>query len=236
MGPISDMLLVVHVPKTAGTSFREALDNYFGPDKVVRDYGHNVEATTEVVRNHLYANGEPKPIGDLLQVISDDSKKVLIGHFPARKYADYFEPQNIIGFMRDPLIRACSEYMHHMRNDSYEGSFCEFMDEDGIRNIQTRFLEGMPEESIIGLTEQYRESLMYINKTFQLKLSPLKRNIDRKGGGQKFAKSLSQHELELFNKLNEKDLELYRCATERFARLDIPETTGKRFFKWLNGR
>lgn len=236
MKPISDMLLVVHVPKTAGTSFRKALDKYFGPDMVVRDYGLNEEATSEVVWDHLYASEEPEPIGELVQAISDSGKKVLIGHIPARKYADYFEPQNIIAFMRDPLIRTCSEFMHRMRNDSYEGSFCDFMDEDSISNIQTRFLKSMPEESIIGLTEQYRESLMYINKTFQLKLSTLKRNIDKKGGGQKFAEGLLRHELELFNKLNGEDIELYRRATERFAMLDIPESTGKRFFKWLNGR
>lgn len=230
------MWLVVHVPKTAGTSFRQALERYFGPDKVIRDYGHNEKATTEVVRNHLYSTERPKPISQLVQVISDSSKKVLVGHFPVSKYSDYFEPQNIISFMRDPLIRTCSEYMHRMRNASYEGSFCDFIREPGIENIQSRFLVGMPEESTIGLTEQYRESLMYINESFQFKLSTLKRNVDRKGGGQRFAESLLRHEMELFHELNKEDLELYERSTQRFDTLDIPKTKRMRFMKRWNDR
>ncbi len=230
------MWLVVHVPKTAGTSFRQALERYFGPDKVIRDYGRNAEATTDVVRDHLYSTGKPKPLSELVQVIADSSNKVLIGHFPVRKYANYFAPENIISFVRDPLTRTCSEYVHRMRNASFEGSFCDFMSEPGVKNIQSRFLEGIPEESMIGLTEQYCESLLYINESFQFKLNTLKRNVDRKGGGQKFAENLSRPERELFHKLNKEDLELYKCATQRFDSFDISPSTGLRFFKWLNGK
>jgi len=230
------MWLVVHVPKTAGTSFRHALERYFGSKKIVCDYGYNEKATTGVVRDHLYSAGEPKPIGELVQTLSDGSSKVLVGHFPVRKYADYFVPQNIIGFMRDPLIRTCSEYMHRIRNASYDGSFSDFMREPSIKNIQTRFLVGMPEEAMIGLTEQYHESLLYINQSFQFKLSTLKRNVDRKGGGQKFAESLSRHELELFHELNMEDIELYKRATQRFDTLDIPRTMGMRLMKKWSDR
>ena len=230
------MWLVVHVPKTAGTSFRQALERYFGPDKVIRDYGRNAEATTDVVRNHLYSDGKQKPLNELIQVISNNSRKVLVGHFPVRKYISYFEPENIISFVRDPLTRTCSEYMHRMKNSSFEGTFCDFMREPSIRNIQSRFLEGIPEESMIGLTEHYRESLMYINASFQFKLSTLKRNVDRKGGGQKFVENLSKQELGLFHKLNKKDIELYKRVKQRFDALDIPKHSGNRFINWLNGR
>lgn len=226
------MLLVVHVPKTAGTSFRRALEKYFGPDNIVRDYGHNLEATTEIVRNHLYGPEEFKPKSELVETISAGSNKVLIGHFPVSKYVDYFEPQNIIGFMRDPLIRTCSEFMHRKRNNTYDGSFSEFMHEDNIQNIQVRYLSGMPEGSMIGLTERYSESLRYINKVLQIGLSDQKYNIDKKGGGQKFAERLSQHELDLFKRLNKEELELYQYATERFDALEIPGTAATRLFDW----
>ena len=49
----SDMWLVVHVPKTAGTSFRWALDKCFGESNVVRDYGRKADATSDVVRERL---------------------------------------------------------------------------------------------------------------------------------------------------------------------------------------
>jgi hypothetical protein len=233
MEPVSDMWLVVHVPKTAGTSFRQALEQYFGPDRVIRDYGRDAETTTKIVQDYLYRAEKPKSPAELVQAISDDSKKILVGHFPVRKYAGYFAPQNIICFVRDPLIRTCSEYLHRMRNSSFDGTFCDFISKPGIKNIQSRFLQGIPEESVIGLTEHYRESLIYINDFFKFKLNTLRRNVDRKGGGQKFAENLSKHELDLFYKLNEKDQKLYDNALHGFSALDIQKSTFGRFLSLL---
>ena len=236
MHPISDMWLVVHVPKTGGTSFRQALEKYFGPTRVIRDYGPNAEATTEVVREHLYNDAGSKSLDELVEAISNSPAKVLVGHFPVSKFARYFQPENIITFVRDPLVRTCSEYMHRMRNGSYEGSFSDFMAESSIRNIQTRFLQDVPEESFVGVTEKYRESLAYINDAFQLRLAALKRNVDKKGGGQKFADNISNNELELFGELNKMDLALYKNATQRFDTLDIPEVSSSRLINWLKQR
>lgn len=233
MQPISNMWLVVHVPKTAGTSFRKALEKYFGTTRVIRDYGKIAEATTEVVRQQLYNNASLKQPDELIEVISKGSAKVLVGHFPVRKYARYFRPENIIAFVRDPLVRTCSEYLHRMRNSSYEGSFSDFMGEPSIGNIQSRFLQDIPENSFIGVTEQYRESVAYVNGTFQLKLRTLNKNTDRKGGGRKFADNLSKHEVDQFYKLNQEDLELYCTAVQKFAGLDIPESSGAALLRWL---
>jgi len=230
------MWLVVHVPKTAGTSFRHALEQFFGPDNVILDYGRNAAATTEIVRNHLYKPAQAKPLNELVQELSGRSKKVLIGHFPVSKYVDFFEPKNIISFVRDPLIRTCSEYMHRRRNASFEGSFCDFISASNMINIQSRFLQGIPVESVVGLTEQYCESLMYINEAFQLELRVMKRNVGKKGGGQKFAENLSNHELEFFRELNEKDLKLYLCATQRFNALKRPKSKGNQLMNWWKDR
>lgn len=230
---ISDMLLVVHVPKTAGTSFRQALEKYFGLAQVVRDYGPNAPATSEVVMDCLYRNDEKKQMHELVQKISSNSAKVLIGHFAVNKYGHFFKPENIISFVRDPLERTCSEYRHRMNNATYEGSFSEFITEPGIVNIQSRFLRSAPGNSFIGLTEQYRESLKYINYFFQSRLSALKRNVDKNGGGRNLVPGLSKDELELFMELNEEDLALYKNAEQRFSSLEIPQTTDSRIFDWL---
>jgi len=230
---ISDMLLVVHVPKTAGTSFRQALEKYFGVAQVIRDYGPNAPATLEIVQNYLYRNEKPEQRSELVQAISENSAKVLIGHFSVQKYGRFFKQENIIGFVRDPLERTCSEYVHRMNNATFEGSFSDFINEPGVVNIQSRYLQGISEKSLIGLTEKYSESLMVINDSFQLKLSTLNRNIDKAGGGKKFATSLSKQELDLFYTLNEEDMVLYRAAAQRFNALDIPEEVGNRFVNWL---
>jgi hypothetical protein len=87
---ISDMLLVVHVPKTAGTSFRQALEKYFGQSQVIRDYGPDAPATSEVVQDFLYRNEKKKQKPVLIEAISNSAAKVLIGHFVLRKYGRFF--------------------------------------------------------------------------------------------------------------------------------------------------
>ncbi len=233
MKPISHMWLVVHVPKTAGTSFRQALERHFGVDRVIRDYGPNADATTDVVRRHLYSNDRAGRPDKLVEEICRSPAKVLVGHFSLQKYAKYFEPENIITFMREPLVRTCSEYLHRVKNETYDGSFRDFISKPTLRNVQSRILRGIPESSVMGLTEQYRSSLRYINKLYGFKLGVLKTNVHNGGGGLTFAKNLSGYELDLFHSLNEDDLMLYKSTVQRFSCLDIPKTKSTQFLDLL---
>ncbi len=52
------MIFFVHIPKTAGTSFRLGAESYFGRERIVYDYGKGSPASTPVVVDTLYA--EPK--------------------------------------------------------------------------------------------------------------------------------------------------------------------------------
>ena len=227
-----DMWLVVHTPKTAGTSFRWALEKHFGKSNIVRDYGPQAGATSDVVREHLYSGDESKNPGTLVAEISDQKKWILIGHFYLPKYVDSFEAQNIIAFVRDPLVRMCSEYLHRLKNETFSGTFSEFVQKPGYQNMQSQFLSGISDDSFVGITEQYRESLRYINHYTQWNLSRLKKNVGRRGGGQRLAKHLSEEELELFYKINMDDVVLYKSAKRRFAALGDLGSTNLRFFNW----
>ncbi len=55
------MIFFVHIPKTAGTSFRLGAESYFGRERIVYDYGKGSPASTPVVVDTLYA--EPKISG-----------------------------------------------------------------------------------------------------------------------------------------------------------------------------
>jgi len=215
----TNMWLVVHMPKTAGTSFRWALENYFGKTQVIRDYGPHENTTSEVVREHLYSGDEMKGPGTLVAEISGQSMDVLVGHFPLERYTDCFEAQNIIAFVRDPLVRMCSEYLHRLKNKSFTDSFSEFLQRPSYQNLQSRFLKGVSEETFIGVTEHYAESLQLINRAAQWNLSTRKKNVGRRGGGKKMAANLSVHESDLFYKMNVDDVELYNFITQRFANL-----------------
>jgi len=91
------------------------------------------------------------------------------------------------------------------------------------QNAQSRLLAGISEETFIGVTEFYRESLQYLNRVNGWNLSTRKKNVGRRGGGGKFAINLPAHELDLFYKMNADDVELYKTATRRIAALDISE-------------
>jgi len=228
----SDMWLVVHTPKTAGTSFRWALEKYFGRSKIVCDYGPKADATSDVVREHLYSGDESKGPGTLVEDISNQKKQILIGHFYLPKYVNYFDTQNIITFVREPLVRTCSEYLHRVKNKTFSGTFSEFVLKPVYQNLQSQFLSGISDESFVGITEQYREALRYINHDTQWNLTRLKKNVGRRGGGQKFAKNLSVKELDLFYKINMEDVVLYNSAVRRFAALEGYPPKNLGFFNW----
>ena len=215
------MWLVVHTPKTAGTSLRWALEKYFGKLNIIRDYGPHSNVTADIVREHLYSGDESKGPESLVAEVSSEKKKALIGHFPFQRYADCFEAQRIITFVRDPLVRMCSEYLHRIKDKSFTGSFSEFLQRPVYQNLQSRFLQGVSEDTFIGITEKYPESLQHINHIAQWSLATRKKNVGRRGGGQKFAETLSVHESDLFYKMNAEDAELYRVATERFSALGV---------------
>ena len=229
------MLLVVHVPKTAGTSLRRALDKTFGVEYVIRDYGGHEKATSDIVRSHLYSN-EMSDTTSLMRSMSRTEAKVLIGHFPAKKYASFFKPEHVIVFVRDPLERACSEFLHWVRHHSYQATFEQFIQQKDISNIQSKLLRAIPEQAIIGITERYAESLRYINYVLGIGLKELKKNTGKSGGGREFASKLSQAQLDLFYELNRKDIEFYDGCLQQFSLLDIPEAPKPRFYNWINAR
>ena len=219
----SGMLLVVHVPKTAGTSLRLALERYYGVNRVIRDYGPNAKATSQVVQEYLYSENKADKEA-LIQRVSESGAKVLVGHFHVAKYSPYFDPARILAFVREPMERACSEYLHRIKNKTYSGTFESFAQSNSKRNIQSRFLAGVSDQSFVGLTEQYPGSLRYLNALYGMKLKRLKRNVNRASGGAVLLSRLSDAEKSIFYEYNQDDMKLFEYHKNRFATLDIPPT------------
>jgi hypothetical protein len=222
----NDLWLVVHVPKTAGTSLRLALEKHFGKHRLVRDYGPDAEQTNQLVLDHMYnSTGTSGGREALIEAMKNGPGKILIGHFPLKKYAESFKPEKIIAFVRDPLIRACSEYLHRVKSGMFEGSLVQFFQAPSYQNQQAKLLRGISNHSFIGITERYNLSLTRINTAYCWKIPVLKRNVGRKGGGRKLAEGLSTRELDLFYRLNQRDMELYEASRQRF---DAVETPGRK--------
>lgn len=209
------MLLVVHIPKTAGTSLRLALQQSFGLARVARDYGPQSDFTTDAVRRHMYQNPTKSSARGLVSELRNSGYAALVGHFPYSRYGRFFEGERVIAFVREPLERTCSEYLHKTGNGTFQGTFEEFIQLSPQQNLQSRFLHGHSGEMFLGLTEHYRSSMQSLNERFESRLKTRKVNVGTSGGGARHMESLPGELTRRFYELNSKDLELYESLTKK---------------------
>lgn len=203
----------VHVPKTAGTSFREAAKKYYGKRSILSDYGEDERETSDLVKQYAY---QEKDYWKIFQRIERDELAMLGGHVSILKYIAGLGVGNTVVFFRDPLQRMYSEYQHLVRQRKYSGSFRSFFSRSVYVNIFCRKMEGVPVEAVglIGLTEAYEESLDMFNRTYGADLRVLKKNKGRSSLDQ--AHEISQEDVDEFSSLNEKDIAFYENVKSIF--------------------
>ncbi|MFD1881903.1 GSCFA domain-containing protein [Paracoccus pacificus] len=100
-GPLS--LISVHIPKTAGTNFIQALALIYGKPAIHTDYG---------TERDLTAARTPAP-----EIVADPATfarnhRVIHGHYHYLKYKDLFPGVPVIATLRDPVKRVLSQYRH----------------------------------------------------------------------------------------------------------------------------
>ena len=100
-------MIYLHIPKTAGTSFRKSAEQYFGPAQVLSDYGEQSSSTSEDIRSAVYAENDLASLRE-----TGLEKKFLTGHFSMAKYREIFPDSPVVTFFRNPVDRVISEYVH----------------------------------------------------------------------------------------------------------------------------
>ncbi|MCP8900274.1 sulfotransferase family 2 domain-containing protein [Gilvimarinus xylanilyticus] len=206
-------LFFVHIPKTAGTSFRRAAEKRFGAKRVWSDYGkHKIETSKKVVQ---YTHHE-RDYYSLYQAMERDGARMLGGHVPALRYVAGLGVTHTVSFFRDPIQRIASAYSHYVRHKAFEGDFREFYTAKGRINLQSRLFENVPIEAVgvIGLTEAYEQSLDIINDRYDLKLKPLRDNVGRSNIAKPY--HIIPEELAELEQLNRKDIALYQQVKTLF--------------------
>lgn len=105
------MIVSVHIPKTAGTSFRYHLAQVFG-NRVLDDYGDWPEVTTPegIVR-------QERRRAEMLAEAAETAElyDVIHGHFAGRKYVGAFPVTHFVPMVRDPYQHAVSTFEHASR-------------------------------------------------------------------------------------------------------------------------
>lgn len=202
---MNETLFFIHIPKTAGTSLRHALEEEF-PNSILKDYGNNPE--TSQILYGINNNGFEFEV-----YLETNSIKVFTGHTRLKNNRFHFRSQNIFCFIRNPVDQVLSHYNHHTYHNNYTNSLETFVADKRFQNVQSKYLAGLPIQQIgfIGITEQYAQSLAMINAAYNLNLIQLKHNksISHKP-------TLTQEALDLIKLNNASDLELYESALHIF--------------------
>ncbi len=160
------MIFSVHIPKTAGTSFRRALEERF-PGKVALYYGLHDPKTTPAIRVRH------EEIASRVPALAAEGFEILHGHV-ALKFIKPFvkDPKHQVWtWLRDPVERTLSQYSFYKDRPADkplaeavragEVGLEAFARKPFIRELQARYLRGFRLEDLafVGLTEQFELGL-----------------------------------------------------------------------------
>ena len=216
------MIISVHVPKTAGSSFVKALEAHFSSG-LQKDYADLPTNTPQYERNRAAL------LASVHNAESDHSAEVacIHGHFLPLKYLllSLKKELRFITWMRNPVERVLSHYYYwksvynsatapdlHRRVVEEDWSVERFCLSPELRNLYGQFLWGFPLEyfDFIGITEFYDEDLAYFSEQYlNTDLEPLRENVGKNQGGSYQIDSSFRAKLEQFHAF---DFELYRTA------------------------
>jgi hypothetical protein len=148
---ISTNYFFVHVPKTAGTSFRNALQRNERVN-LLSDYGKDNPATSTVL-----VALEPEQLTPESSVFQADKYNFICGHVSYRKYAHCVSQESVVSIVRNPVERIVSEYQHLKRHAGLNVSFHGFISSLAQQNKQLKMLMSLDPGggALIGLTSHY---------------------------------------------------------------------------------
>lgn len=217
-------IFFVHIPKTAGTSFRKAAESFLGGRNVLYDYSPSSDETSELVYRWVY---EEKDLLGFYQQLCNGRVSFLSGHVNANKFVYLFGVNQTVTFVRDPVQRVVSEYQHFVRHHGYEGSLPSFYRKPQFVNRQSKMLQGVPLEAIglLGLNEAYEDSLAIFNQRYDLNIRSVDMNMGRADKITSY--KLPKEQLEELTRLNEQDIRLYRKAVHLFEQRKMLFGDGK---------
>jgi hypothetical protein len=223
------MIISLHIPKTAGTSFQHLLKQEYS-ERLLLDYGDWVGLNSpEAIARRLERATDIRRRRDELLASYD----VIHGHFLAEKYVDLFPRSDFVAFFRDPYQQTISNYHFLLRhpeagreypvvNAFHEAKMTlyEYVEWKEVRNPQADMLTGLSldDVAVVGLTEEFERSIALFNCVFGARLdggTRLNANLTRTQDLYTVPDDLKQ----LIDANREQDIELYRRAKERFARV-----------------
>ncbi len=208
-------LFFLHVPKTGGTSLREAAVRHFGPERVLLIYGEDSRTTSEGVKPFFFS-GEPlrKRLRLLSRHIAANDIRFVASHTPSIPSMKSFDPARALTLLRDPVERVISNYEFNVAKQGLSGVALEaYVEEAGHQNVQSKVLKRVDLAALgaVGVTEHYDDFVDYLGVVFGLGLEKLRRNT-RNWLGKGLRKTIPAETRSRIEQLNPADMRLYEEA------------------------
>ena len=108
------MHLAVHIPKTAGTSFREVIQKLY-KDDICYDYTDNYNLS-DYVKPSMKMKMQRKWHYRKFRQKLKDTDKCIYGHFRVSKYQSLDNLNEVTFFLREPTERLISHYYYWKKN------------------------------------------------------------------------------------------------------------------------
>lgn len=213
------MLISIHIPKTAGTSFGLLLKDRFG-DRLLEDYQDRPLASAALSRLTRAVSAWPGLTTRL------HGFEAVHGHFLAVKYLPVRAP--MVTWLRHPAQRVLSRYGHYLR-DVEAGrslpastglrpglSLDEFSALPRFRDTCSKYLRGLPRQriAVYGFSDDVPASLLRMRDVLDLELGiPPQANRNPATNGSDYALEPAQERRLL--QLNQGDWRLWCWARER---------------------
>ena len=203
-------IISVHVPKTAGTTFKKVLQQIYTEEEIFFDYPHRGP-----IRNRMLAKDSA-------------NVRVIHGHFPANKYDVKFPKAQKIIWLRNPIIRLISHYFFWKSWQvliSDEGdlgasnlNIIDFAERPEMQNsLAENYLknQNLTDFYFVGLQESFQEDVTQLSQ--MLNWPKVEFELKNKNPYPEYdallKELLSQKEIvDKITALNKEDLELYQEA------------------------
>ncbi|MFK9094773.1 sulfotransferase family 2 domain-containing protein [Bacillus salipaludis] len=227
-----EVILFVHIDKTAGQTLKGIIDKQYQISEVRK---LKPPLTIESIMNEIPKDKASK-IGCYFNHLEDYLKRVpggdeafscIYGHIYFGAHSCLSKPFTYITMLRDPVDRVISHYYYLLAKNHFKTftSFEDFIQMDLNRNVQTQYISGntlpdLPKAiehleryfSVVGITERFNESLYLMKKQFgwhQVDYS--NRNVTSHRPAKE---QLSPEIINFIQKNNDLDMELYKYAVQ----------------------
>ncbi len=213
------MLIFVHIPKSAGTSFKGLLKKIYKPSEiiVVDSDGWYKDMNYSVAANRTNLPGAQ-------QIQPPASVKCITGHFNASCFVNLYPNADYITWVRDPIQRMISHYNYYLRIGAYYGQIAPTKRSYDIIDLETYATHSynvnfmtqlinipLTKFKFIGIVEKYDEEIKRFKETFGIDINEESQhyNLNPEKKSVQETYNVSDEQKEKLMKLHAEDYKLY---------------------------